>query len=157
MVDGADASEDPVTSKKSSKSKKDGSVASKRKRGKKGHSEDPDLEVEVNGIEPEDPAMVFLDLPKWKKEREELDKSFDAAKALFTSHGPWKLPPGVPPDKFSEIALATLAKMDKYVNVGNVTTSQLELDLNLFFVFFFQAGQILCLLGSCQRRGCPGV
>ena len=47
-----------------------------------------------------------------KKQREELDGSFDAARRHLTSNGPWELPDGTE-DKFADVALATLTKMDR--------------------------------------------
>ena len=59
---------------------------------------------------------LYLDISQWKSEREGLDGSFDAARALFTLYGPWKLPTSVNEDKFSEIAKTTLSKMERYVS-----------------------------------------
>ena len=56
--------------------------------------------------------ISFLDPSPWKQERDALDGSFGAAWKYFTKRGPWKLPAEVS-TKFSDVALATLAKMDK--------------------------------------------
>jgi hypothetical protein len=55
---------------------------------------------------------IMFDASALKKKREKLDGSFDAAHDLLMAHGPWKLPDGTD-DKFQELALATLAKMDR--------------------------------------------
>jgi hypothetical protein len=55
---------------------------------------------------------IMFDATALKKEREKLDGSFDAAHDHLMTHGPWKLPDGTD-DKFQELALATLVKMDR--------------------------------------------
>ena len=62
------------------------------------------------------PDSVYLDLTAWRVERELLNGSFDAARGLFTKYGPWKLPKVVE-DAFPEIALSTLAKMNRCVKL----------------------------------------
>lgn len=57
---------------------------------------------------------IFLDVDYWKAEQEKLDGSFLAARALFTKHGPWKLPDATTERKFRLIAKSTLVKMDKH-------------------------------------------
>jgi hypothetical protein len=61
--------------------------------------------------EPDD--ANYLDVSFWKKEREALDDSFDAARSFLTKYGPWKLPEGVAGSKFADVAKATLTKMNK--------------------------------------------
>ena len=60
-----------------------------------------------------DAESVFLDLDFWNSARELLDGSFKSARKSFLQCGPWKLPPGIPDDKFSEVAYITLDKMHK--------------------------------------------
>ena len=42
-----------------------------------------------------------------------MDKSFEAARKLMTSKGAWTLPPEIPDDKFSDVALLALERMGK--------------------------------------------
>ena len=63
-----------------------------------------------------EPGSVFLDLDFWTSARESLDGSFKAARKNLLQLGPWKLPPGIPAEKFSEVAYITLDKMHKYVS-----------------------------------------
>jgi hypothetical protein len=69
-----------------------------------------ETEAEV-AEEPDD--VNYLDVSFWKKEREALDDSFDAARSFLTKYGPWKLPESVAGSKFADIAKATLTKMNK--------------------------------------------
>jgi hypothetical protein len=56
----------------------------------------------------------FLNVMQLKHDREALvDKQFSSARELFTRRGPWVLPDAVEPSKFTEIALATIKKVDK--------------------------------------------
>ena len=57
----------------------------------------------------------YLDVALLKKEREGLgaDLSYDAARKLFTSRGPWVLPEPLTRDKFRDVALATFKKVEK--------------------------------------------
>jgi hypothetical protein len=61
-----------------------------------------------------DKSAIFMDVDYWKAEKEKLDGSFMAARALFTKHGPWKLPDVSTERKFRLIAKSTLVKMDKH-------------------------------------------
>ena len=63
-----------------------------------------------------EPGSVYLDLDFWNAARESLDGSFKAARKNLLQFGPWKLPPGIPGEKFSEVAYITLDKMHKYVS-----------------------------------------
>jgi Bromodomain len=56
----------------------------------------------------------YMDVALLKKEREALDdKSFEAARGLFTKRGAWILPSPLSPEKFSDIALLVLKKIEK--------------------------------------------
>lgn len=56
----------------------------------------------------------FLNTSFFKSEREALkDKSFAAVRELFTKRGPWQFPESLNSDKFAEVALATIKKLDK--------------------------------------------
>lgn len=68
---------------------------------------------DIDGDAHEKKGSIFLDVQYWKDEREKLDGSFMAARALFTKHGPWDLPEVSTERKFRLIAKSTLAKMDR--------------------------------------------
>lgn len=55
----------------------------------------------------------YLDLQFWKKCREGLNDTYKAARKNLTQHGGWELPPVIPDDKFAEVAIYTLDKVDK--------------------------------------------
>lgn len=56
----------------------------------------------------------FWDVAKLKKEREEVeDKSFASSRGLLTKRGPWMLPRSLGPEKFRDVALLTLKKIEK--------------------------------------------
>lgn len=61
----------------------------------------------------EEKDSLFLDVEHWKQEREKLDGSFMAARALFTKHGPWKLPEANSERQFRLIAKSLMVKMDR--------------------------------------------
>lgn len=63
-----------------------------------------------------EPGSVYLDLDFWNSARASLDGTFKAARKNLLQFGPWKLPPGIPGEKFSEVAYITLDKMHKYVS-----------------------------------------
>jgi hypothetical protein len=80
--------------------------------------DDVTIEIELPAAETMTPSLsqadkLYLDIAQWKSERESLDGSFDAARALFTMYGPWKLPSSVGDDGFAEVAKATLTKMGR--------------------------------------------
>lgn len=56
---------------------------------------------------------IFTDVQYWKDEREKLDGSFMAARALFMRHGPWNVPGVDTERKFRLIAKSTVVKMDR--------------------------------------------
>lgn len=76
---------------------------------------------------PKGPRSVFLTIGPWKRGRLDLDTSFKAARDFMTSKGPWKLPPEIPDDKFSDVALRTLeriSKVDKYSVFAEAVTEE---------------------------------
>lgn len=109
----ADVESTPIPRKK--RSKKDNSTSTSaptliiRKRGTQ-------KQQSADGVaQDDDSSSIFLDPLVWKGERESLDGSFAAAWKFFTKRGPWKIPPEIA-DKFRDVALATLSKMDRFVN-----------------------------------------
>lgn len=78
-----------------------------RKQSKKIESGSSEVAVSAN--------QNMFSLSLLKKQREELDGSFDAARRHLTSNGPWKLPDSIE-DKFADVAMATLTKMERYVS-----------------------------------------
>lgn len=64
--------------------------------------------------EPDEEKSIYLNPTYWKNERKNLDGSFDAAKANFTSLGPWTLPEPIPDNLFEEVAKLTLEQMGKH-------------------------------------------
>lgn len=60
-----------------------------------------------------DAKSLYLDLKFWKKCRESLNGTYKAARKNLTQHDGWQLPPGIPDDKFADVANYTLSKMDK--------------------------------------------
>lgn len=100
----------PITKKRA---KKDPVVT--KRRGKKAATP-TDLgssDQNANDGASDQDGSAFLDVAPWKNARLLLSGSFDAARGHFTKNGPWILPPTIDDDSFPEIALATLAKMDK--------------------------------------------
>lgn len=60
---------------------------------------------------------ALFNLTAWKKNKQSLDGSFQAARDYLMSQGRWVLPPTVPDDKFAEVArevLSRMKKIDKY-------------------------------------------
>ena len=98
--------------------------APKKKRGRpfgsKNKKKKAKDEEDADGDEAETPAprkkktkSLYLDTAAWKALREDVDGSFDAAKALFEKHGPWELPSELKEDRFKDVALGTLSKMGR--------------------------------------------
>lgn len=54
-----------------------------------------------------------MDVDAWKKSRGELDGSFKSARKNLMRHGAWNIPPEVADDKFSDIALFVISKMNE--------------------------------------------
>jgi hypothetical protein len=77
--------------------------------------EEEEVEATVDETEAVEESAVanYLDVSFWKKEREALDDSFDAARSFLTKYGPWILPEGVAGSKFADVAKTTLTKMNK--------------------------------------------
>jgi hypothetical protein len=106
------------------KKKKKSEGQPKKKRSKKPtDDEEQPAPVEEDAVEAivdetevaeESADANYLDVSFWKKEREALDDSFDAARSFLTRYGPWKLPEGVAGSKFADVAKATLTKMNKF-------------------------------------------
>lgn len=105
------AASDVVIEIESESKKKKGRKSLGKKAAAKEEVVQPPKEAQLDT--PGDADRLYLDIAQWKSERESLDGSFDAARALFTLYGPWKLPQSISSDKFAEIAKATLAKMDR--------------------------------------------
>jgi hypothetical protein len=118
-ANGAVVDASPVPTKKQKKNH-----GQSKKKGSKGaasavlHSRETDesktVATETSVVEPtpqSDESDMF-DLTALKKQRDLLDGSFEAARSHLTDNGPWKLPDGLE-DKFADIALATLSKMDR--------------------------------------------
>ncbi|KAG7355569.1 SNF2/helicase domain containing protein [Nitzschia inconspicua] len=56
----------------------------------------------------------YLNSSLFKMEREAMEgKSFAAARELYTRRGPWQLPDPLEANRFKEVALATIKKLDK--------------------------------------------
>jgi hypothetical protein len=119
-----DVEKSPAIPKKKKKKKKSEGGQPKKKRSKK-PTDDGDQSApveeeagEANGDETEvaEESAVgdYLDVSFWKKEREALGDSFDAARSFLTKYGPWKLPESVTGSKFADVAKATLTKMNKH-------------------------------------------
>ena len=98
----------PIKAMKAAESKKskekDKSGSENGSSAKEGSQED----------ESEEKSSIFTDVEHWKEEREKLDGSFMAARALFTKHGPWDLPEVNSERKFRLIAKSTLVKMSRH-------------------------------------------
>jgi hypothetical protein len=108
---------------KKKKNKSEGGQPKKKRLKKPTDDEEQSAPVEEDTVEAtvdetevaeEAAGANYLDVSFWKKEREALDDSFDAARSFFTKHGPWKLPEGVAGSKFADVAKATLTKMNKH-------------------------------------------
>jgi hypothetical protein len=99
----------PFGSKNKSTEKK-----TRKKKGKAEEEESVEDEAEVEEVEEEDDGLEYLDISLWKTEREALDGSFEAAKTHFYQRGDWSLPSELKPNKFKDVALGTLNKMDKF-------------------------------------------
>jgi Bromodomain len=99
----------PITAMKAAESKasaeKNQSDNDSDASGEKKHSDS-----KTNG----DSGTIFMDVDYWKQERDKLDGSFMAARALFTRHGPWNLPEVTTERKFRLIAKSALVKMDRH-------------------------------------------
>lgn len=107
-VDG-DVESSPIPRKKRAKiedTKQTAPAVTIRRRGTK-KTQSSDVKHDVS-------SSIYLDATVWKGERESLDGSFAAARKFFSKRGPWKLPAEII-DKFREVALATLSKMDRLV------------------------------------------
>ena len=65
--------------------------------------------VQDNGKDEKD--SIYLDVAMWKKEREALDDTFDAARQQFRKRGPWKFPSQLDSNKFRDVAVAVLNKI----------------------------------------------
>ena len=59
-------------------------------------------------------GSIFKDVQYWKKEKENLDGSFMAARALFTKLGPWNLPELNTEYQFRLIVKSLISKMTKH-------------------------------------------
>jgi hypothetical protein len=105
---------------KKKRSKTDEKAIPKKKTSEKDETQRKSSRASLNASEKATaPAMadsdsLYLNIVPWKTEREALDGSFEAARALFTLYGPWKLPEVIPDDKFADVAKATLIKMDRH-------------------------------------------
>jgi hypothetical protein len=109
----------PIPKKKRKKSEGQSKKKKSKKPKEEAASDDEDqsapAEEDVVEATVEDSASAdYLDVSFWKKEREALDDSFDAARSLLTRFGPWTLPTGVAANKFADVAKATIAKMNKH-------------------------------------------
>jgi hypothetical protein len=108
---------------KKKKKKSEGQPKKKRSKKASDDEEEEAAAVEEEAVEAtvhetevvhESANANYLDVSFWKKEREALDDSFDAARSFLTKHGPWKLPEGVAGSKFADVAKSTITKMNKY-------------------------------------------
>jgi hypothetical protein len=118
-----DAEKLPAIPKKKKKKKSEGGQPKKKRSKKSTDDEEQSAPVEEEAVEAtvdetevaeESTGANYLDVSFWKKEREALDDSFDAARSFLTKYGPWKLPEGVAGSKFADVAKATITKMNKH-------------------------------------------
>lgn len=121
--DGQDADVEKLPAIPKKKKKKSEGQPKKKRSKKATDDKEQSAPIEEDAVEAavdetevaEEPADAnYLDVAFWKKEREALDDSFDAARSFFTRYGPWKLPEAVAGSKFADVAKATLTKMNKY-------------------------------------------
>jgi hypothetical protein len=86
------------------------------KKGKKkaaAAAEDEEASFDQEPVAQQDAqAESYSNVHLWENKRKGLDGSFEAARANFTEAGPWKLPSLVE-DRFKEIALDTLERIDR--------------------------------------------
>jgi hypothetical protein len=95
----------------SKKRKKETVQGAKKKVGRK--SDVPiDEPVQASSNRSDDDPPVFLNLKFWKQCRDSLNGTFKAARKNLTQFD-WELPPGIPADKFADVANYALDKMDK--------------------------------------------
>jgi hypothetical protein len=88
---------------------------------------------------------IFLDLKFWEQRRKELNGSFASARKNFIYKDGWDLPPGIPSDKFTDVANLTLDKMERCVGViVTIPLSKLQCSTFCFHLFFYQTRSLFC-------------
>jgi len=107
-----DAIKETGTETVAKKLKKDAGQSTKKKVSRKGEDNDT---KSTSAAGPKDDLPIFLNLKFWKQSRESLNGTFKSARKNLTQFDSWVLPPGIPDDKFADIANSTLDKMNKYV------------------------------------------
>lgn len=144
-VESADVNENEVDDAPTplKKRKKNETLSSKKKLVKKSSesetSSDDDVplrEVAAKTRTPTDRRKSkFLDLKLWEQRRKNLNGSFASARKNFVCKDGWDLPPGIPSDKFTDVANLILDKMERCVGLWQALRSPKLTCSNFCFLF----------------------
>lgn len=112
--EGVDSDSESLLETPAPKKKRGRPFGSKNKKKKPKDGEDANGEAGTPVPRKKKTKSLYLDTALWKSERESLDGSFEAAKALFAKHGEWEFPAELSADKFKDVALGTLSRMGRF-------------------------------------------